>query len=214
MTALIWDLDGTLLDSYKIIVPSTLKTLREAGVEAEETETYRYLIANSVKTLLENTGRERGLDGDELWRRYQEISTARDGEVALMDGAAEALRELRALGVRNFVYTHKGPTGVSVLERLGIGAYFEYVLTAGAGLPRKPAPDGIEWIVRRFNLDKRRTFYIGDRRIDVECAENSGVRCILYLPESSVGAPTGREWRVVRDLRQIPDIIKSEQEKG
>ncbi len=214
MTALIWDLDGTLLDSYKIIVLSTLETLREAGVEAKEAETYRYLIANSVKDLLERTGRERGLDGDKLWRRYQELSTARDGEVTLMDGAAEALFKLSALGVRNFVYTHKGRTGAKVLERLGIGEYFEYVLSAEAGLPRKPAPDGIEWIVRRFGLDKRRTFYIGDRRIDVECAENSGVRCILYLPESSVGAPTGREWRVVRDLRQIPDIIKSEQQKG
>ena len=207
MTALIWDLDGTLLDSYKIIVPCVLETLRESGVEVQRDGVYRRLIATSVKSFFTEVGTERGLGPERLWARYQELSTARDGEVTLMPGAAEALRALQLLGVRNFVYTHKGPTAAPVLDRLGIGRYFDYILTAGAGLPRKPAPDGIEWIVRRFDLDKRRTFYIGDRRIDVQCAENSGIRCVLYLPETSVGAPTGREWRVARDLREIPDMI-------
>lgn len=208
MTALIWDLDGTLLDSYKIIVPSTVETLGEYGVFMDAGEVHKYLIENSVKALFTKTAAERGLDAEELWRRYQVISTARDGEVTLTPGARETLEALSKLDTASFVYTHKGETARAVLDRLGIGKYFKFVLTAAMGLPRKPAPDGINWLIERFSLDRCRTFYIGDRRIDVECAESSGVGCVLYLPEGGVGRATGRETHVVRRLFDVVEVVK------
>lgn len=203
MTALIWDLDGTLLDSYKVIVESVLQVMGEAGIELDYELTHAALIAGSTKTFLAQYP-----DGDRLWARYVEVSTARDGEVRLMDGAREALAALKAGGAAQFVYSHKARTATRVLEELGIGTVFTYVLTSDEGLPRKPAPDGIEWLVRRFDLDKRRTFYIGDRPIDVECALRAGVRSVLFLPGTSPAVPTGREDIIVSDLREIPDEIE------
>ncbi len=203
MTAVIWDLDGTLLDSYRVIVESVLQVMEEAGVRLDYGKTHAALIAGSTKTFL-----ARYPEGDRLWTRYVEVSTARDGEVRLMDGAREALETLRAKGAAQFVYSHKARTATRVLDELGIGTCFTYVLTSDEGLPRKPAPDGIEWLVRRFDLDKRRTFYIGDRPIDVECAERAGVRRVLFLPGGSPAVPTGREDITVSDLRRIPDEIE------
>lgn len=207
MTALIWDLDGTLLNSYGIILDSTVTALGEAGVYVERRELHRRLIASSVRSVLREIGEERGLDAGALWRRVDGLDRARSGEVPLMDGAAEALGELTERGFLSFVYTHNSEDTKGVLERHGVLRYFTYVLTAEAGLPRKPAPDGVNWLVERFGLQRSRTFYVGDRPIDVRCAVNAGVGSILFLPPSSPAVPTGREDYIVSDLREIPGLF-------
>ncbi len=205
MTALIWDLDGTLLDSYGVILDCVLAALREEGVVCDPSETYRRLIAGSVKEFLGGFAAA-GQDPNRLWKRYRELSTARDGEVKLTAGAKEALEALSGMGFPEFVYTHKGDTAPLVLERLGVLRYFTDVLTAGAGLPRKPAPDGLNALCARHTLDKSHTYYIGDRPIDVRCAVNAGVKSILFLPPASPAVPTGDETHIVADLREISKL--------
>lgn len=207
MTALIWDLDGTLLDSYGVIVDSTLRALAEAGVTAERRELHRRLIASSVRDVLGEIGRERGLDAHALWLRVDALDRARNDSISLMDGAAEALEALHGMDVPSFVYTHNSRASLEILDRHGVLRFFTDALTAEAGLPRKPAPDGINALTVHHSLDKRHTFYIGDRPIDIRCAENAGVGSVLFLPPSSPAVPTGRETYIVRDLREIPDII-------
>ncbi len=207
MTALIWDLDGTLLDSYGVILDSTARALEEAGVRVERGELHRRIIAGSVRSVLREIGEERGLDGWRLWLRVDGLDRARNGEIRLMDGAAETLRTLWEAGVPSWVYTHNSRVSLEVLEKYGVLRYFRGALTSEAGLPRKPAPDGINALTERYRLDKRRTFYIGDRPIDIQCAENAGVGSVLYLPPTSPAVPTGRETYTVRDLREIPALF-------
>lgn len=208
MTALIWDLDGTLLDSYGVILDSTARALLEAGVTVERRELHRRLIAGSVRTVLQEIGRERGLDAEALWLRVDALNRARNREIALMSGAAEALSRLAEMGIPSFVYTHNSEASRAVLERHGVLSFFTYVLTAEAGLPRKPAPDGIRWLIDRFALDRCQTFYVGDRPIDVRCAANAGVGSILFLPPESPAVPVGTEDYIVSDLREIPGLFE------
>lgn len=210
MTALIWDLDGTLFDSYGIILDSTLRALGEAGVAAERRELHRRLIASSVRSVLREIGRERGLDPDALWQRVDALDRERNGEVPLMPGAAQALRELEGMGVHSFVYTHNSAASRDVLQRHGVLQYFAYVLTSEAGLPRKPAPDGIEWLLQRFKLDKSQTYYIGDRPIDAQCAQNAGVGFIFFRPPESPAVPTGTERLTVTSLADLPGALRGE----
>lgn len=207
MRALIWDLDGTILDSYGVIVDCTHEALREAGIEIDRRELHTRLIASSVKTVLEDFEARQGLTLGRFWERYQVLNVARDDEVKLMDGAAETLERLSKTDIPSFVYTHKGATARAVLQKLGVLRYFTDVLSAEAGLPRKPAPDGLLWLIKRYDLDKNQTFYVGDRPIDVECALNAHVRSILYRPPESPAVPTGREDHIVADLRQIPGLF-------
>lgn len=203
MITLLWDLDGTLLDSYKVILESVLAVLSREGMTPDPAETYKRLIETSVKSFLGEVSEY----PNRLWERYRALNAARDGEIRLMDGAAETLRALTAMGVPNFVFTHKGETARAVLRRLGVLTYITDVLSAGGGIPRKPAPDGIDLLIARHNLDRRQTFYIGDRPIDMECAKNAGVRGILFLPPSSPASPTGWETYTVSTLTEIPEIV-------
>ncbi len=203
MITLLWDLDGTLLDSYKVILESVLAVLSREGMTPDPAETYKRLIETSVKSFFGEVSEY----PNRLWERYRALNAARDGEIRLMDGAAETLRALTAMGVPNFVFTHKGETARAVLRRLGVLTYITDVLSAGGGIPRKPAPDGIDLLIARHNLDRRQTFYIGDRPIDMECAKNAGVRGILFLPPSSPASPTGLETYTVSTLTEIPEIV-------
>ena len=207
MTALIWDLDGTLLDSYGLILDGTSRALAEAGVRVDRRELHRRLIAGSVRSVLREIGAERGLDPEALWRRVDSLDTARYGELELTDGAAETLKALWEAGHMNLIYTHNNRASLDVLRRHGVLHCFTDALTSEAGLPRKPAPDGIDRLVELHGLDRRDTFYIGDRPIDMECAGNAGVRGILFLPPASPAVPTGREEHIVGDLREIVKII-------
>ena len=66
-----------------------------------------------------------------------------------------------------------------MLEETGLAPFFEEVVSVADGFPRKPAPDGLDYLVDKYGLDRRRTYYVGDRDVDARCAKNAGVGSIL-----------------------------------
>lgn len=83
------------------------------------------------------------------------------------------------------MYTHKGASTHSVLETLQISHYFDEILTGVSGFERKPHPQGINYLVKRYSLDKSMTYYIGDRPLDLEVAQNAGIKSINLRLENS-----------------------------
>ncbi len=71
------------------------------------------------------------------------------------------------------------------------------------GFPRKPEPDAIDYLVGKYGLERKNTFYVGDRSLDMECAANAGIGGILYRPEGSYTDPVGTEQFIVTDLMEI-----------
>ena len=151
MTAYIWDLDGTLLDSYGVIVAAARGTAAAAGLD---------------------------------------------------DPEEHVLRARRA-GADHFVYTHRGGSSGPILRRLGILDCFREVVTSAYGFSPKPSGDGVRYLLEKYGLDPGRTWYVGDRQLDVFCAKDAGVKALLYLPPGACVAATGREDRIVRDRGEI-----------
>lgn len=209
--ALIWDLDGTLLDSYDIIVSSLEQALAEAGCFRDAGEIRRRVLASSVRDYIGEIAAETGLPGGEIARRCDALNAARNLEIRPMPHAMEILRDVSALGIPSFVFTHKGKTTDAALENIGIRRYFTEIVTSAQGFPRKPCPDGVNYLIGKYRLDRARTFYIGDRGIDVECAGNAGIKSILFTPRDSCVMPTGKENFVVEDLLDILPILKKVQ---
>lgn len=204
--AYIWDLDGTLLDSYDVIVESLYQTLCEAGAELTREEIHRYAISFSSNALMEKVAGERGLDPQQLLLRYAQFSRIKYPLIRLMPNALEILDALCDQGATHYVFTHRGTTTMPVLEHLGMEKYFVEILTSKSGFPRKPAPDAIDYLVQKYGLSKEHTYYVGDRTLDMESAKNAGIPGILYLPKGSPGAPSGAETYIISDLMQILDV--------
>ena len=117
------------------------------------------------------------------------------------------MEALRNAGVANYVFTHRGASAAGILKGAGLDGYFTEIVTAEAGFRRKPDPEGIDYLVRKYGLDRSLTCYVGDRSLDIECACNAGIKSILYLPRDAVAVPTGKETLVVRDLLRIPEQL-------
>ncbi|WP_325200327.1 HAD-IA family hydrolase [Oscillibacter sp.] len=199
--AFIWDLDGTLLDSYGVIVSSLRQTLEELGVPMEEAEIRRRATAGSVSDVVNCASAATGRTFQEIKGRYSEISGGRYLEIAAMSHAREALEETAALGAVHFVYTHRGSTTAPVLENLGLDRFFKEVVSSLNGFPRKPAPDALLYLLEKHRLERDRVYYVGDRTLDVDCAKNAGVRSVLYSPSGA-----GTADYVVRDLLDVRAI--------
>ena len=198
MIAFIWDLDGTLLDSYGVIASSLCQTLAELGVDMDAGEIRRRATEGSVSDVVRLAQERTGRPFQDIRNRYSAISGGRYREITAIPHAAEVLEETAALGAAHFVYTHRGGTTMPVLEHLGLDRFFKEVVSSLNGFPRKPAPDALLYLMEKYRLDRERVYYVGDRTLDVDCAGNAGVRSVLYSPSGA-----GTADYVVRDLLEI-----------
>lgn len=203
--AVIWDLDGTLLDSYDVIVESIYQTFTEFGIECEKEDIHRHAICFSISSLFADYAKHRSIDVQLLNQRYSQISGGKYLDIKIMKHGREVLEALTEQNVENYVFTHRGKTTIPVLDNLELTPFFRDVITSQHGFTRKPAPEGILYLMTKYDLNPVSTYYVGDRRIDMECARNAGIPGILFMPEGSIDV-TGSETYLVKDLLEILNI--------
>ena len=208
MLAFIWDLDGTLLDSYGVIVDSLYQIYLEKGAKIDKKEIFHDVINESVSYFIMKMEKRFGIPFDDLKDRYSIISHNAKGNIKAMKNAKEILKFIKDNNIPNYVFTHRGVTTESILKDLGIYEYFDEIVTSLHGFERKPSPAGINYFVEKYNLDRNNTYYVGDRPMDILCADNAHIKSIMFIPESSPATPTGKETHIVKDLLQIKEIIK------
>ena len=205
---LIWDLDGTLIDSYGVIVSSLYQIYKEKGVDIDKKEILRVCINESVSAFIKQMETKFGIPFDALKDRYSNISHKEVLNIKAMGHAKEILEYLHNKGFENYIFTHRGVTTETVLKNIGIFDYFDYIVNSQDGFARKPDPAGLNYIIEKFNLDRNNTYYVGDRPLDIECANNAYIKSIMFIPKNSPASPTGKETYVVNDLLEIKEIIK------
>ncbi|MBQ5951805.1 MAG: HAD-IA family hydrolase [Lachnospiraceae bacterium] len=202
-SAFFWDLDGTLLDSYGVIVSSLCMAYRKFGVALDPDVVLWECIAGSMKQYLEKTEQETGVSYDSARDTHVGIEESRLHLIGLMPHARETLEALRERGARHFVITHRGSSSHVILKNNGILDLFEDIITAEDGFPRKPDPASLQFLMEKHGLDPAAAVYVGDRIMDVAFANRAGIQSILYVPEKSVAQPDGTETYLVRDLAEI-----------
>lgn len=176
---LIWDVDGTLIDSYDSIIDSINKTIERYGISYERDYIRNVIQSTSTGTFLEEVADRNNLNAKELWDYYNLVEID-FSKIKLMSNVKETLEQLDRMGVKNFIYTHRGESICKILEMLDIDKYFIEVVGKNNGFKRKPSPEAINYLVDKHQLDKESTYYVGDRLIDQESARNAGIGAIYY----------------------------------
>lgn len=202
-TAFIWDLDGTLLDSYEAILSGIEETFGQFSIPYDQEKVREFILKYSVQDLLVRVAEERNLDVDVLNQVRAQSLSEKNAQVILMPGTREVLDWADQVGIRNFVYTHKGDNTFTILRDLGLESYFTEILTSQSGFARKPSPEATIYLLDKYQLDSEKTYYIGDRTLDVEFAQNSGIPSINFL-----GSFYGGNHRI-QVLTDIPHIFES-----
>ena len=199
-TAFIWDLDGTLLDSYEAILSGIEETFAQFSIPYDKEEVREFILKFSVQDLLEQVAEERKLDAEVLNQVRAQSLSEKNAQVVLMPGAREVLAWADQAGIQQFVYTHKGDNAFAILRDLGLESYFTEILTSQSGFARKPSPEAATYLLEKYELDPENTYYIGDRTLDVEFAQNSGLQSINFLESSYEGN------HMIQELADIPHI--------
>ena len=204
-TAFIWDLDGTLLDSYEAILSGIEETFAQFSIPYDKEQVREFILKYSVQDLLVQMAEERKLDVGVLNQVRAQSLSEKNAQVALMPGAREVLAWADQVGIRNFVYTHKGDNAFAILRDLGLESYFTEILTSQSGFARKPSPEAANYLIDKYQLNPDNTYYIGDRTLDVEFAQNSGIQSLNFLESTYEGNHR------IQALADISRFFKAEQ---
>ena len=180
-TAFIWDLDGTLLDSYEAILSGIEETFAQFAIPYDKGKVREFILKYSVQDLLVQVAEERKLDVEVLNQVRAQSLAEKNAQVVLMPGAREVLNWADQAGIQQFVYTHKGDNALIILRDLGLESYFTEILTSQSGFARKPSSEAANYLIDKYQLNPDNTYYIGDRTLDVEFAQNSGIQSINFL---------------------------------
>ena len=184
---LLFDLDGTLVDSRADITNSVNLTLAELGRTALPDETIHGFIGEGVRLLLERALRAtqaepvRETDIDAAWKIYQhQYHTHLLDHTRLYPDVADTLARLPA--VPKAVVTNK-PFAFTepLLERLGLAAHFRVVFGGDSLAERKPAPLMLLEAARRCEVEPADCLMIGDTWVDMEAGRNAGMKTAGYI---------------------------------
>lgn len=202
--AFIWDLDGTLLDSYDAILAGLEETYAYYQLPFDRTSIKEYILKHSVQDLLAVVAEEHQLDVTDLNHRRAESLAEKNAQVLLMDGARDVLSWAKDAGIEQFVYTHKGENALVILRDLGLKSFFTEILTSQSGFARKPNPEAARYLMKKYGLEPENTYYIGDRSLDIDFARNSQIQSINFLPSDYEGN------HQMKTLGDIPTIVSAE----
>ena len=173
---ILWDLDGTLLDTLQDLADGTNHALRQFGYPERTVEEVRRFVGNGAQRLIEQAVPE-GADVAEVLEAFYAYYNAHCRvKTKPYDGILDALAELE----RRFpmaVVSNKPDTAVKQL----CAQYFSGLYARGesADCPRKPAPDMVFKAMDAVGVET--CIYVGDSEVDVATARNAGVPCLSVL---------------------------------
>ena len=183
--AAIFDLDGTLV-TFNLDIREWRKVLlglmerRGFSTDGLDPSTPTQQILDAAEA---QAGRE-GAEKFEALRReafavLDSLELEGTAKATVIPGAAEALQELKSLGVRVCVLTNSGRAAADLtLARSGLGGYFEFVLTRDDTETMKPRPEGLMKAVRALGVRPEDAYYIGDSVFDIMAAKQAGVKVV------------------------------------
>lgn len=178
-TAILFDLDGTLLDSLGDLTDSVNHTLAQYGCPPRTMEEIRSFVGNGAEQLIRLAlpGKESDPPLSEVFATYKAYyATHARIKTKPYDGVLEALEEISKRHMVGIVSNKPDITTKVLAKELfwGIPAWGE-----SADCRRKPAPDMLHKAVQEMGAD--RCIYVGDTEVDVQTAKNAGCKCLTVL---------------------------------
>ncbi len=179
---IIFDLDGTLLDTLEDIRDSLNKTYRSLGLEEKSLTQVRASVGNGMARLVELTlegGRNNPLFEEAVKTMTANYAESPKTKTKPYDGILEVMEELKNLGFKCAIVSNKPDAQVKELQE----KYFTSVSSQAAigevaGIPRKPAPDSVWKAIDVLGSTRENSIYIGDSEVDIKTAVNSSLPCI------------------------------------
>jgi phosphoglycolate phosphatase len=215
-TAIVWDLDGTLVDSAPDLASALNTVLDKRGFFTLSNNEVRAMIGNGVPKLVERGFNAVGVRPDEaqldelVAMFVEEYKACATDNTRPYPGVVEALQEIQSINIPMGVCTNKPETFTrQILEGLDLATYFSNVVGGDTTSTRKPDPQPVLACLRGLVAEPSTCLMIGDSVHDVHAARAAGV-IVGVVPWGYRSAPVeelGADF-VINDLSTFPGLIR------
>jgi phosphoglycolate phosphatase len=179
----VFDLDGTLIDSRRDLTDSANEMLVGYGASALSEEAIGQMVGSGAAQLVASALAASHVDApleEALARFLASYDSRLTNHTRPYPGIPELLDELRAEHVKMALLTNKPlEASVRILDALRLAEYFRMRVGGDGPWPRKPAPDGLWFLMKEESAGRADTVLVGDSTVDLQTARNAGVRICL-----------------------------------
>lgn len=207
MRSVIWDMGGTLVDTYPAVDRTLAAAVWGEGLTDARLAEVRELRVRSIAHAIDVLSTRHGVDKSRLQQAYMELKVSWKSHPApLMDGAKQVLDAVHRNGGLNLVATHRDRTSAqTLLDALGITV--DDLVCAPDGLPRKPDPAMNLLLVARHHLSPDHVVCVGDRAIDVQAADAAGLSSALLVAPGEPAEDPGHHSAHSTVIHHLRDLL-------
>lgn len=178
---IIFDLDGTLLNTLEDLKDSVNYVLELNGYPVRTLEEIRCFVGNGIGKLIQRALPEE-VDSTVVekvlsdFRKHYQTNCM--NKTRPYDGVMELLEQLKEKGYGMAIVSNKNQKAVDELAKNVFKGYVEVAIGEREGVPRKPSPDSTWEAMKLLGATKENTIYVGDSDVDRNTAKNAGIDCV------------------------------------
>lgn len=178
----IFDLDGTILDTLEDLTDSVNYALAEYGYPMRTIEEVQSFVGNGLfmlmrKAIAPETKEEIIKEALAKQKAYYKIHCAE--KTKPYEGMIELLNKLKSTGCKLAVVSNKADYAVQILCEQYFAGIFDIAVGEKENVRKKPAPDAVNAVMEQMQIKKENAVYIGDSEVDIETAKNAGLQAVL-----------------------------------
>lgn len=177
----IFDLDGTLLNTLDDLTDSVNYALNEFGLPIRDISEIRQFVGNGVEKLMERAveGRLSEEEGQQCLLTFkQHYSENMNNKTCPYDGVMDLVEQLLSMNYHIAIVSNKFDSGVKELNVTYFEGLFPVAIGESATVAKKPAPDSVYAALKELQVLKENAIYVGDSDVDVMTAHNAGLDCV------------------------------------
>ncbi len=184
---MIFDLDGTVLDTVTTIAHFCNTALEERGLKVFPVERYKYFAGEGVRALTKNILEAQDAYDEaihkELFDSYIDNYDKNPTYLTtIFDGLFETLTKIKAEGIKLAIVSNKTHAAtVSVTEALYGKGFFDLIFGQRENVPLKPDPQAVFEVMEHFKVSREECIYIGDTSTDMKTGKNAGILTVGVL---------------------------------
>ena len=178
-TTIIFDLDGTLLDTLEDLTDSVNYALKKYNYPTHTIDEVRYMVGSGIKVLIERAIPKGATNFDEVYQAFPDnYKINRTNKTKPYPEVFETLETLKKMNVKMAIVSNKYQDGVTGICKPIFGKYIDVMIGEKPGIAKKPSKDMVMLAIKMLDADINKTIYVGDSDIDIFTANNSGIDCI------------------------------------
>lgn len=181
---IIFDMDGTLLDSLTDLQNTLNYCFRKEGFQERTYQEVRSFVGNGLRTLIERAVPQGTTEEkiDEILEVFKPHYMEHCMDfTAPYEGILDMLKNLKEAGYKMAIVSNKADAALKHLSEHFFGEFIDVAVGERTGMNKKPAPDLVYLAMKEMKAIKDNTVYIGDSEVDYQTALNSGLPCISVL---------------------------------